>query len=77
MKSVTPPNHGFILLVDKEGDPVEIFSRNSVIDEVMRRCQVLDGYYIGDAPHSAWRGGGETNSNWGGFFRVSDRVEKK
>ena len=68
MKSISPPNSGFILLVDCDGDPKEVYSHNCVIDEVMRRCQVLDGEDPSDAPHSAWRWGA------GGFSRVSDRI---
>lgn len=43
MKSISPPNSGFILVVDCDGDPKEVYSHSCVIDEVMRRCQVLDG----------------------------------
>jgi len=71
VKPICPPNPGFVLLVDCDGDPVETYPSSSVIDEVMRRCQVLDGYYTGDAPHSAWRWG------VGGFSRVSDRIEER
>ena len=75
MKSVMPPNTDFIIVVDRDGDPVDTYSRNSVIDEVMRRCQVLDRNFPGGAPHSAWRWVSETNSNWGGFSRVIDRIQ--
>ena len=70
MKSISPPNSGFILLVDCDGDPKEVYSKNCVIDEVMRRCQVLDGEDPSDAPHSAWM--------WdtGGFSRIFDRIGK-
>jgi len=70
MKSISPPNSGFILVVDRDGDPKEVYSHNCVIDEVMRRCQVLDGEDPSDAPHSAWM--------WdtGGFSRVFDRIGK-
>jgi len=68
MKSISPPNSGFILLVDCDGDPKEVYSHNCVIDEVMRRCQVLDGEDPSDAPHSAWMWG------TGRFSRVTDRI---
>ena len=70
MKSISPPNSGFILVVDCDGDPIETYSHNSVIDEVMRRCQVLDEEDPGNSPHSAWMYG------TGGFSRVSDRIGK-
>jgi len=70
MKHATGPNSGFILVVDCDGDPIETYSHNSVIDEVMRRCQVLDGEDPSDAPHSAWMWG------TGGFSRVFDRIEE-
>jgi hypothetical protein len=53
MKHATGPNSGFILVVDCDGDPIETYSHNSVIDEVMRRCQVLDEEDPGNSPHSA------------------------
>ena len=68
MKHATGPNSGFILVVDCDGDPKEVYSHNCVIDEVMRRCQVLDGEDPSDAPHSAWMWG------TGGFSRVTDRI---
>ena len=74
VKPISPPNSGFILVVDCDGDPKEVYSKNCVIDEVMRRCQVLDGEDPSDAPHSAWMWMSETNSNWGGFSRVFDRI---
>jgi hypothetical protein len=55
MKSISPPNAGFIVVVDFEGDPVDTYSHNSVLDEVMRRCEILDRNFPGGAPHSAWR----------------------
>ncbi len=70
VKPISPPNSGFILVVDCDGDPVDTYSRNSVIDEVMSRCQVLDKDFPGDAPHSAWWWVSETKSHWGGFFKV-------
>ena len=76
MNHPSPPNSGFILVIDNDGAIVDNFPENSVIDEVMRRCQVLDREYPGYAPHSAWRWHSETKSNWGGFFQVSDRIGK-
>ena len=68
-KEIQFPNE-FVVILDRDGDPKEIYSKNCVIDEVMRRCQVLDGEDPGDAPHSAWM--------WdtGGFSRVFDRIGK-
>ena len=43
-----PPTTGFILITDGFGDPQEIHSHNCVIDEVMRRCEVLDRENPGD-----------------------------
>ncbi|NBT49875.1 MAG: hypothetical protein EBT07_19065 [Actinobacteria bacterium] len=70
VKPISPPNSGLILVVDCDGDPKEVYSHNCVIDEVMRRCQVLDGEDPSDAPHSAWMWG------TGGFSRVFDRIGK-
>ena len=70
MKHATGPNSGFILVVDCDGDPIETYSHNSVIDEVMRRCQVLDEEDPGNSPHSAWMWG------TGGFSRIFDRIGK-
>jgi hypothetical protein len=72
MKDMTHPCSGFIVVVDNEGDPIDTYSRNSVIDEVMMRCQVLDREFPSDAPHTAWRWNSETHTHWGGFFRVVD-----
>ena len=67
MKSISPPNSGFILVVDCDGDPQEVFPGNTSIDQVFQAIQKLDkdsGYH----PHSAWKWG------TGGFSRVLDRI---
>jgi hypothetical protein len=66
----SPPNPGFIIIVDVDGDVVEHFSPNSVIDEVMRRMEILDKENPGDSPHSAW------SYDSGGFTRVFDGIHK-
>ena len=76
MSHCAPPNSGFILVIDRDGDIVDHYSENSVIDEVMRRCQVLDKQFPDGSPHSAWRWSSETKSHWGGFFQVFDKVGK-
>jgi hypothetical protein len=71
MKPAFPPSSGWIIIVDRDGDPQEHFSHNSVIDEVMRRVDLLDKENPGDSPHSAWSWNSETRSHWGGFHRVT------
>lgn len=68
MNHPTPPNSGFILITDNQGDIVENYPENSVIDEIFRRMELLDKEFPSDSPHSAWR--------WvtGGFTRVFDRI---
>lgn len=67
VKPISPPNSGFILVVDCDGDPQEVFPGNTSIDQVFQTIQKLDkdsGYH----PHSAWKWGA------GGFSRVLDRI---
>ena len=64
------PRDGFILITDGFGDPQEIHSHNCVIDEVMRRCEVLDRENPGDSPHTAWSFRSENGSGGGVFLRV-------
>lgn len=68
VKPASPPNSGFILVVDGDGDIVENYPENSVIDVIFRRMELLDKEFPSDSPHSAWR--------WvtGGFTRVFDRI---
>ena len=70
MKHPTPPNSGFILITDNQGDIVDHYPENCVIDEIYRRIQVLDSQNPGDSPHSPWR--------WssGGFTRVFEVIGK-
>ena len=74
MNHPTPPNSGFILITDNQGDIVENYPENSVIDVIFRRMELLDKEFPGGSPHSAWRWNSETKSNWGGFFQVFDRI---
>ena len=62
------PRNGFILITDGFGDPQEIHSHNCVIDEVMRRCEVLDRENPGDSPHTAWSFRSEFYGSGGGVF---------
>ena len=68
MNHPTPPKKHFILITDNQGDIVENYPENSVIDVIFRRMELLDKEFPGDSPHSAWR--------WvtGGFTRVFDRI---
>ena len=70
MKHPTSPNSGFIVITDFYGDIVEHYPENSVIDVVLRRCEVLDKEFQDDIPHSAWR------YERGGFSRILDKVHK-
>jgi len=70
MKHPNPPNSGFILITDNQGDIVDHYPENSVIDEIYRRIQVLDSQNPGDSPHSPWRW------NSGGFTRVLEVIGK-
>ena len=64
MKQPTGPVDGIIIVTDNDGDPCEVFGRNTVYDVVFRMIDRLDREAPGDAPHSAWRYGA------GGFSRV-------
>lgn len=66
----TPPKKHFILVVDGDGDIVEHYPENSVIDVIFRRMELLDKEFPSDSPHSAWRWG------TGGFTQVFDRIGK-
>ena len=49
------PNNGFILRGDSDGDVIEFYSNNSVIDEVLYMVDKLDRISSDYAPHSAWQ----------------------
>ena len=69
VKPVSPPSDDFILVVDCDGDPQEVFSGNVNLDQVFQLIDKLDresGYH----PHSAWR------RSAGGFTRVFESVGK-
>ena len=70
MNHPTPPNSGFILITDNQGDIVEHYPENSVIDVIFRRVELLDKEFPSDSPHSAWR------RSAGGFTRVFESVGK-
>lgn len=69
VKPVSPPSDDFIIVVDCDGDPQEVFSGNVNLDHVFETIDRLDrdsGYH----PHSAWR------RSAGGFTRMFDRIGK-
>ena len=69
VKPVSPPSEDFILVVDCDGDPQEVFSGNVNLDQVFQLIDKLDresGYH----PHSAWK------RSAGGFTRVFESVGK-
>lgn len=84
MNHFTPPNSGFILITDNQGDIVDHYPENCVIDDIFRRIQVLDSENPDDSPHSSWRWHSdspwrwhsETKSYWGRFIQVYEVVGK-
>ena len=69
VKPVSPPSEDFLVVVDRDGDPQEVFGGNTSLDQVFQLIDRLDresGYH----PHSAWR------RCAGGFTRVFERVGK-
>lgn len=69
VKPVSPPESNFILVVDCDGDPQEVFSGNTSLDQVFQLINKLDresGYH----PHSAWKRSG------GGFTRIFEVIGK-
>jgi hypothetical protein len=49
------PNDGFILIVDSDGDIIEFYTKNAVLDEVLYMVDKLDRISSDYAPHSAWQ----------------------
>lgn len=70
VKPVSPPSDDFIIVVDRDGDPQEVFSGNANLDHVFQAIHRLDNLNLGYNPHSAWR------RSAGGFTRVFERVGK-
>ena len=69
VKPVSPPSEDFILVVDRDGEPQEVFSGNVILDQVFQLIDKLDresAYH----PHSAWR------RSAGGFTRLFERIGK-
>jgi len=54
MDHVIIPNK-FILIIDKEGDAIDVMSENSSIDHVFTHLRIFDNEFKDDAPHSAWK----------------------
>lgn len=54
-----PLSSSFLAIFDSEGDIQDVYSVNSVRDEVFRRCEILDSQFPECSPHTAWeyRGG--------------------
>lgn len=70
MNHPTPPNYGFILITDNQGDIVDNYPEESGYDYIFRRIQILDKEFPSDSPHSAWQWG------TGGFTRVFESIGK-
>lgn len=70
VKPVSPPKDDFIIVVDCDGDPQEVFSGNTNIDQVFQAIHRLDNLNLGYNPHSAWQ------RNYGGFTRVFEVIGK-
>ena len=66
--TISSPAKGFIIIVDNEGIPQEVFSNNCVIDKVFTLKDRLDRNNPDDAPHSVWEFIGS------GFSLVKDRL---
>lgn len=56
--NVVLPNK-FILLIDKDGDAVDVMSANSSVDHVFTHLRIFDNEFKNDAPHSAWKYDGD------------------
>ena len=68
VKPVSPPRGEFILIVDCDGDPQEVFNGNTNLDHVFQAIHRLDNLNLGYNPHSAWR------RSAGGFTQVFERI---
>ena len=53
MEPITPSK--FILIIDKDGDAIDVMSENSSIDHVFTHLRIFDNEFKDDAPHSAWK----------------------
>ena len=54
MDHVIIPNK-FILIIDKDGDAVDVESENTTVDMVFTYLRIYDNEFKDDAPHSAWK----------------------
>jgi len=54
-KIKVPPREGFIIITDCEGNIVETYGMNSIIDEILYMVEYYDRNHSSDAPHSAWK----------------------
>lgn len=63
-----PSRSRFLAIFDSEGDIQEVFSHNSVRDEVFRRCEVLDTQFPSCSPHTLWEYDG------GDWHRMKERI---
>jgi hypothetical protein len=63
-----PSRSRFLAIFDSEGDIQEVFSHNSVRDEVFRRCEVLDTQFPSCSPHTLWE------HDRGDWHRMKERI---
>ena len=54
MDHVIIPNK-FILIIDKDGDAVDVESENTTVDMIFTYLRIYDNEFKNDAPHSAWK----------------------
>ena len=67
------PN-SFIIIVDNEGDSVELMSDESIVSEIVQVLQNKDKQFPMHAPHSAWKWKKELDSAWGRFNKIQGQT---
>jgi len=65
---IHPSRSRFLAIFDSEGDIQDVYSSNTVRDEVFRRCEVLDREFPSCAPHTLWEHDG------GDWHKLKERI---
>lgn len=63
-----PSRSRFLAIFDSEGDIQDVYTSNTVLDEVFRRCEVLDRDFPSCAPHTLWQ------HDAGEWHRLKERI---
>ncbi len=63
-----PARTRFLAIFDSEGDIQDVYSSNTVRDDIFRRCELMDRDFPSCAPHTLWE------HDEGEWHRLKERI---